>query len=98
MKYKITGIITIPAGIAQADELKIDSPIVELQPSTISNEGVTFGILYTYMQGSIEQKLSLNHFIPNAELEVEELKAIEDIIIKASQRLFKMYPNAKAVE
>lgn len=95
MKYQVNGVITIPAGLAQVDDLEIDSPIVELQPSTIADAGVTLVVLYTYMQGTVERKLSLNHFIPIEDLNPVELDAVVTVKTLGETRLANMYPGVE---
>ena len=97
-EYKNNGIIIIEAGLAQADALEIDSPIIELEPSTISGEGVSLGMRYTYMQGSLEAIRVVNHFVPMSEMDEEEIAAIILVNEMANKRLLKMYPEAILIE
>ena len=93
-QYKNNGLIVIAKGLAQPDPLEIDSPIIELEPSTISGEGVNLGMKYTYQQGTVNTERNVNHFIPMEDMNEEEIAAILLVNEMANKRLLKMYPNA----
>lgn len=91
-------VITIEAGVAQADALEIDSPIIELMPSTISDKGIELGMFYTYMQGTVKNERHIVHSIPIEDLNESELAAVLAITEKAHERLLAMYPNATLIK
>jgi hypothetical protein len=89
IKYKINGIVTLPAGIAQADELQIDSPTIELVHGSQNgngNEGeanIVLGMKYTYQQGDLTKVLVINRPFNWDELADAQKQIIGDMVAQS---------------
>lgn len=104
MKYKINGIITLPAGMAQADELEIDSPEIEIMTGHQSGNGVDgqanveIGVRYTYMQGSVEIEREATRGFIWDDLNDDQKTAIQTLTIEAWKLLLSIPDHTGATE
>jgi len=103
-KFKINGIVTIPAGIAQADELQIDSPTIELLSGRQEGNGnageanIVLGILYTFQQGAIEQKMFLERSFTWDELADAQKQIIGNMVGESWNLILSIPDHAGATK
>lgn len=98
MKRKINGIVTIPAGLAQAEEKKIDSPTVQIiagHPKSNGVEGeadVDIEVVYSWTQGSVNDSRRINRPFKWADMN-DEQKAMIGAMIGESWNLLLSIPD-----
>lgn len=102
MKRKINGIVTIPAGIAQADEMKIDSPEVEIlgarqiRGNTIDEVNVMLEVLYTWKQGDVDNNRRVERPFLWSELSDEQKAIIGEMITEGWKLLLSIPDHANS--
>ncbi len=77
-RYKIDGLVTIPAPLMGSEDLVMDSPEFEVMQCRMVNNIVYTGITYYVMQGSIENPIFVEY--PKA---MEDLTQDESDVVQA---------------
>ena len=96
-RYKINGIVQIPAGLLGADIVEIDSPEFEVTQGRQADSTAFIGVTYYYNQGSVQQQAFVEYPIPFADLNPTEAQAITDLITQANIHVEGLPQHAGAV-
>ena len=79
-RYKINGIVTLPAGTYGPEEYQIDSPEFEQVSGRLADYTTYTGVRFYFNQGSIPQQLEIEIPKAFAELTPEQLAAVMQLI------------------
>ena len=79
-KYKINGIVTIPAGLYGTEELQIDSPEFEQVSGHLADYTTYTGVKFTFYQGKVKNTIQIDLPKAFADLTADQLNAVMQLI------------------
>jgi len=95
-RFKKTGIVEIPEGLAGVGSVQIDGPEFEVVQGRQANGTAYIGVMYYYKQGAVDQQMFVEYPEPFANLSSAELQVITDLITKGNDKVLAMPQHAGA--
>jgi hypothetical protein len=97
-RYKINGIVKIPAPIMGPNDLIIDSPEFEISQGRQCNNTAYIGVKYYYMQGIVKKDCFVEYPIPFEDLNETEMNDIIKLITSANINILAMPRHKGAIK